>query len=304
MIQKHVKRYFTRKLFLENINFIKSKLKFEQNCVLKIQKKFRQYLTSEIIAVKKFEAYREKRLQEIKENHSVKVITNFMKEALEKILKEKEELRKFNEVSKRRKGITNTMRVRVSTKREISPYGQLFDAFSPLVPLEKFNYIPNVYSIFRPVTSKQRKLTQAEKTQLHTESSCSRRKSISVCRNSGPLLRNPKLPIETVSNSMVFYTESIKKKNLEKFAHITPNVQGHTESSYNRANAEDTPPTPEFFKSESKYKKIHWNFLKPTASFENYKKTVIGNITKSTVFTTYSSKTPTPYITRPSTGKV
>ena len=219
-----------------------------------------------------------------------------------KICEEREKRRRLIEQSRRRKAIRNTNKPIVRQKETLQP--KFIGSLSPLrKSSDKIDYIPSIYSIFPASPPKVKELTQSEKTRMQTESSCLRRKSILVKRVSPTrLISTEKISAKIVEEESF---KKLQKNNKRRYAHILPNVLGQTESSFNRVNCDSSPSTPDFFQTEPRSKIIRWNFLKTTASFENYKQSKMTSSAKSTVFSALSSRTAyTPNNTRSETMQI
>ena len=266
---------------------------------MNIQKKFRQFLAKLVSSEKAFEKYKDRRLSEIRQKIQLRLVAKFLKNSLAKIHEERELQRNLQKLGRRRKGVTNTLR---TSKRNEIGQPNFIESLSPLRQSDKLDYIPSIYSIFPAAPSKGKELTQSEKTQMQTESSCLRRQSICIKRISPSKLNtSEKISANIIEKDLL---KKIKKSNKSKYAHILPNILGHTESSFNRENCDSSPGTPDFFQTEPRARVIHWNFLKSTASFENYKRTKVAITAKSTIFSTLSSRSHTPNYPRPHTMQI
>lgn len=280
MIQKHRKRVLAQRILKSSLNEIREKISNENEFVLKIQKKFRQFLSHFKYRAAQIEKYREERLLYFRIRIKARVILKFLKRTAERLAIQREEQRKSLIVASRRKGIRNCKRSRQYTKKTENFLSRLSQVFSS--ESEEKDMIPNVFSIFRLSRQRNRPLTPSEHTQLQTEASSIRRRSVSIKRS---LPRVEQL----VQNKEVKQED---KKKGEKVVKRTEFYLKDTECSYNRVVFRDQPPTPEFLKSEKKSRKINWTFLKPTVSSEIYKASCVSQ--KSAVMSTHFTRTPSP----------
>ena len=224
-------------------------------CIIKIQKKYRQILAIEQTKIREFEVYKEKRLNELKNKQFARVIVNFLKESVVKINKERDAFRKTGDLKHRRKGIANLAKIRTITRKN-TIMNMISDQQSALRLSDAPECIPSIYSIFR-VTAKDKKrpLTPAERTQLQTEASSIRRKSIIVKRNYPNMCVTRSVKLSQDKQTEIFTKES-KYKNRTKYHNLDSDFKQNTESSFNRINCDTHPPTPEFFESQQKTRKI------------------------------------------------
>lgn len=281
MIQKHWKSVLAQKVLRGSLTEIREKLRKDEENVLKIQKKFRQFLSEFKHRTVKHEFYKESRLLYIRIRIAGRVISRFMKKTIERLAFEREEQRKLLIIGSRRKGIRNVRRSKHYTNKNdfFTRFSQVFTSGS-----EDKEMIPNIYSIFRINRPRNRPLTPSEHTQLQTEASSNRRRSVSFKRN---------LPkIEKFSLVKEVKEEDKKVKDKDKVFRKSELYLQNTESSYNRMVFKDQPPTPEFLKVEKKSRKINWTFLKPTITSEIYKASRYSG--KSAALSTHFTRTPSP----------
>lgn len=228
----------------------------------------------------KIEKFKEDRLLYFRIRVKARVILRFLKRTAERLAIQREEQRKNLIIASRRKGIRNHKRSRLPTKKTENFLARLSQVFSS--ESEEKDLIPNVFSIFRVKRGRNRPLTPSEHTQLQTEASSIRRRSVSIKRSL------PKVDQFVVNKEVKQEDKKINQKVVKR----TEFYLKDTECSYNRVVFRDQPPTPEFLKSEKKSRKINWTFLKPTVSSEIYKASKLSQ--KSTVMSTHFTRTPSP----------
>ena len=263
--------------------------------VTEVQKKFRNFLAVTEVQDRKFTEYKNKRLNELYLRQKGRQILFFLKDSVLKLKYEREEaMRQEAFKAKRRKAVLNnefSVNYRNSKIIKMMP-GGLMHHQSKI-----YDSIPSIYCIYRIKTNK-RPLTAIEKFQQPTESSCSRFKQINIRRNSPkPRQPSPRLRQPCHAKSL----EKIKESNKKKFEHVESKLMEDTVCSFNRNHSVPHPPTPDFARKPEKPKKIRWNFLKSTVSFEQHTMDSL----KTTNQSTFPTRNNTPNIShRPTTAQI
>ena len=283
---------------------IRDKLLKESQSIVKIQKKFRHFLNYPALQKAKDDKYRKLRLDYLSKRVMGRKILRFMRNCVERLALEREEQRKILTASSRRKGIRNPKRIRPCSHRDDGILSRLSQVLSS-DPGDS-DMIPNVYSIFRVGRSRNRPLTPSEHTQLQTEASTIRRRSVSIKRSL------PKVEVTSISKDLkedlkdlrnskelkeikeCKETKTLKQAKQPK-PRFTSDYLQNTESTFNRIFSKDQPPTPDFMKHSKKSRKINWTFLKPTISSEILKVTKTSG--KSPILSTHFTRSPTPSMT-------
>ena len=268
----------------DSLTEIREKLRNDEANVLKIQRKFRQFLSGFKYRAVVHEFHKENRLLFIRIRIAGRVILRFMKKTIERLALQREEQRNLLNTASRRKGIRNVRPSKQPTHKNdfFTRFSQVFTSGS-----EDKEMIPNVFSIFRISRQRNRPLTPSEHTQLQTEASSIRRRSVSIKR-SLPKIEKFSLVKEVKEKE----DRKVKEKEKEKVFRKSELYLRDTESSYNRMACKDQPPTPEFLKVEKKSRKINWTFLKPTITSEIYKASRYSG--KSAALSTHFTRTPSP----------
>ena len=252
----------------------------------------------------KDDKFRKLRLDYLRKRIMGRKILRFMMNCVIRLTLEREEQRKIITASSRRKGIRNPKRIRPCAHRDDGILSRLSQVLSS--DTGDMDMIPNVYSIFRVGRTKNRPLTPSEHTQLQTEASTIRRRSVSIKRSLPKvevtsISKDLKEDIKELRNSKELkeikeYKENkvSKPQNLNK-PRFTSDYLQNTESTFNRIFSKDQPPTPDFMKHTKKSRKINWTFLKPTISSEILK--VTKTSVKSPILSTHFTRSPTPTMT-------
>jgi uncharacterized protein YfkK (UPF0435 family) len=303
IIQKHRRRMLAQRILKNSLQQIREKLNKENQSVLVIQKKFRHFLNYFNVQRAKDEKYKNLRLEHLRKKAMGRKILRFLKRFIELLSQEREDQRKQLTANNRRKGIRNVRRFRPCVHKDEGILARLSQALTNDPPDTEM--IPNIYSIFRIIRSRNRPLTPSEHSQLQTEASSIRRRSVSIKRslprvdNSSHARDSKEEQKETkasydfknskdLKEVKVFTSTEVKYSRGRNALEYLQN----TENSYNRVHSRDQPPTPEFMKNSKKSRKINWTFLKPTISSEILKVSKVSG--KSPILSTHFTRSPTP----------